>query len=87
MQWQQFSHNRDPVTLFSPANSVKQWLNKQDKNSASRHFGYGNNSAEEYIDIKLPATAEQSLNNGEYLMLNDDYSITPITDQENMTHK
>jgi len=86
MQWQQFSHNRDPVTLFSPVNSVKQWLNKQDKNNASSHFGYGNNAAEEYIDIKLPATAEQSLNNGEYLMLNDDYSITPITEQENMTN-
>ncbi|WP_352310873.1 TolC family protein [Psychrobacter sp. W2-37-MNA-CIBAN-0211] len=84
MQWQQFSNNRKTVTLFSPTDSVKQWLNKQDKSSVSREFGYGKNTVEEeYIEIKLPATAEQSLNNGEYLMLNDDYSITPITNQEN----
>ncbi len=84
MEWQQFSNNRKPVTLFSPTDSVKQWLNKQDKSSVSREFGYGKNTVEEeYIEIKLPATAEQSLNNGEYLMLNDDYSITPITNQEN----
>ena len=85
MQWQQFSHNRKPVTLFSPTNSVKQWLKKQDKSSASSEFGYKQNVEEEYIEISLPATAEASLNNGEYVMLNDDYSITPITEQESMT--
>lgn len=86
MPWQQFSHNRKPVTLFSPIDSVKQWLNKQDTNSVSREFGYDKHTAEEYIEINLPETAEQSLNNGEYLMLNDDYSITPITDQGDMTN-
>lgn len=85
MQWQQFSHNRKPVTLFSPTNSVKQWLKKQDKGSASSEFGYKQNVEEDYIEISLPATAEASLNNGEYVMLNDDYSITPITEQESMT--
>lgn len=85
MQWQQFSHNRKPVTLFSPTDSVKQWLKKQDKGSASSEFGYKQNVEEEYIEISLPATAEASLNNGDYVMLNDDYSITPITEQESMT--
>lgn len=75
------------MTLFSPTDSVKQWLNKQDKSSASSEFGYGEDSAEEeYIEIRLPATAEQGLNNGDYLMLNDDYSITPIIDQNSMTN-
>ncbi|MGM8900949.1 TolC family protein, partial [Psychrobacter sp. 1Y4] len=80
MQWQQFSHNRQPVTLFSPTNSVKQWLNKQeDSSNMSHEFGYGDNIAEEdYIEIRLPATAERDLDNGHYLMLNEDYSITPI---------
>ena len=81
MQWQQFSHNRKPVTLFSPTNSVKQWLKKQDDNSASQAFGYGKNPAEsEYVEIRLPESAEQGLNNGDYLMLDDDYSITPINE-------
>jgi len=88
MPWQQFSHNRQPVTLFNPVDSVRQWFNEQDKSSASREFGYGRNDAEEeYIEISLPATAEQSLNDGEYLMLDDDYSITPITEQRNMTNR
>ena len=88
MPWQQFSHNRKPVTLFSPTASVKEWLQKQDKRAAaaSENFGYGKNTAEEYVEINLPETAEQSLNNGEYLMLNDDYSITPITDQGDMAN-
>jgi len=84
MQWQTFSHNRKPVTLFSPTDSVKQWLKKQDKSSTSSEFGYKQNVEEEYIEISLPATVEASLNNGEYVMLNDDYSITPITEQESM---
>ena len=88
MQWQQFSHNRQPVTLFSPTNSVKQWLNKQEGSSNMSHeFGYGDNIAEEqYIEIRLPATAERDLDNGHYLMLNEDYSITPIIEQESMVN-
>ena len=87
MQWQQFSHNRKPVTLFSPTDSVKQWLNKQNKSSISSEFGYGESIAEEeYIEIRLPETVKASLNNGEYVMLNEDYSITPIIEQENMTN-
>ena len=87
MQWQQFSHNRQPVTLFSPTNSVKQWLNEQDKNSTRRELGYGEDIAqEEYIEIRLPATAERDLDNGHYLMLNEDYSITPIIEQDSMVN-
>ncbi|MGM8891302.1 TolC family protein [Psychrobacter sp. 1Y1] len=86
MQWQQFSRNREPVSLFSPIGSVKKWLNKQDKNRAGSEFGYGGNITDEYVNVNLPVTTEQSLNNGEHLMLNDDYSITPINEQDDMTN-
>ena len=86
MQWQQFSRNREPVSLFSPIGSVKKWLDKQDKNRAGSEFGYRDNITDEYVNVNLPVTIEQSLNNGEYLMLNDDYSITPISEQEDMTN-
>ena len=88
MQWQQFSHNRKQTILFSPTDSVKQWLNTQDNSTTrtSSELGYGQATAEESVNISLPINTEQGLNNNDYLMLNDDYSITPITNQENMTN-
>ncbi len=84
MPWQQFGHNRKPVTLFNPIDPVKEWLNKQDKKRSSRNLGYKSELDEklndEYIEIRLPAAAEESLNRGEHIMLNEDYSITPIVE-------
>ncbi len=83
MPWQQFGHNRQPVTLFRPTDPVREWINKQDKKAASQRLGYQPEMAdpnEEYIEIRLPAGAEESLNKGERIMLNDDYSITPIVE-------
>ena len=86
MPWQQFSHNREPVTLFSPIGSVKQWLHEQDSSRIGERFGYGKSAIEdEYIETGLPTTAEQELNNDDNLMLNDDYSIAPIIEQEKVT--
>lgn len=82
MQWQKFANNRKPVTLFSPIDPVKKWINKQDKTSLSRNLGYQSEIDEGYVDIRLPATAEDSLNKGNYIMLNEDYSITPIVEQD-----
>lgn len=84
MQWQKFGHNRKPVTLFRPTDPVKEWLNKQDKKNSSTTMGYRPEMNEEYIEIRLPAAMEESLNNGDLIMLNEDYSITPIVDQNDV---
>ncbi|MEN6670025.1 TolC family protein [Psychrobacter sp. B38] len=86
MPWQQFGQNRQPVTLFRPTDPVKEWINKQDKKSVSRDLGYKTErpeSSDDYIEIRLPAAVEESLNKGERIMLNEDYSITPIVDANN----
>jgi len=80
MPWQQFSDNRESVSLFNPLDTVKDWANKQSKNIDSNKLGYGTDASDDYIDISLPSTAEDDLNNGQYIMLNEDYSITPIVD-------
>ena len=83
MPWQQFGHNRQPVTLFRPTDPVREWINKQDKKAARQRLGYQpemSDPNEEYIEIRLPAGVEESLNKGERIMLNDDYSITPIVE-------
>lgn len=84
MQWQKFGHNRKPVTLFRPTDPVKEWLNKQDKKNSSPTMGYRPEMNEEYIEISLPAAMEESLNKGDLIMLNEDYSITPIVDQNDV---
>lgn len=84
MPWQQFGQNRQPVTLFSPTDPVKAWISKQDKKRARQDLGYKPEVSgldEEYIEIRLPATVEESLNKGERIMLNEDYSITPIVEE------
>jgi len=86
MPWQQFGQNRQPVSLFKPTDTVKAWINKQDKKRASQNLGYKPEVSgldEEYIEIRLPAEMEDSLNRGARIMLNEDYSITPIVDSNN----
>ena len=86
MPWQQFGQNRQPVSLFKPTDTVKAWINKQDKKRASQNLGYQPEVSgldEEYIEIRLPAEMEDSLNRGAHIMLNEDYSITPIVDGNN----
>ncbi|BFM03336.1 hypothetical protein Psyaliredsea_19830 [Psychrobacter alimentarius] len=36
MQWQQFGHNRQPVTLFRPTDPVREWISKQDKKEPAK---------------------------------------------------
>ena len=90
MQWQQFGHNRQPVTLFRPTDPVREWISKQDKKRTSQSLGYQPDVSdinEEYIEIRLPADVEESLNKGERIMLNDDYSITPIVEGNNINQR
>jgi len=90
MQWQQFGHNRQPVALFRPTDPVREWISKQDKKRASQSLGYQSDVSdlnEEYIEIRLPADVEESLNKGERIMLNDDYSITPIVEGNNINQR
>lgn len=47
-------------------------------------MGYRPEMNEEYIEIRLPAAMEESLNKGDLIMLNEDYSITPIVDQNDV---
>lgn len=84
MQWQKYAHNREPVTLFSPTDPVKEWINKQDNKRANPNLEYVSAVEDDYLEIRLPADMEDSLNKGERIMLNDDYSITPIIDQDRM---
>ena len=81
MQWQQFNQNRQPVTLFRAMDPVKEWMNKQDIKKSSQNFGYQAPITESSIEIKLPATALKSLNEGKMIMLNEDYQIMSIVDQ------
>lgn len=90
MQWQQFGHNRQPVALFRPTDPVREWISKQDKKRTSQSLGYQpdvSDLKEEYIEIRLPADVEESLNKGERIMLNDDYSITPIVEGNNINQR
>lgn len=84
MPWQQFTQNRKPVTLFRPMDPVKEWMNKQDIQKPSRNFGYQAPIKENTIEIKLPATALNSLNEGKMIMLNEDYQIMSIVDQSDI---
>lgn len=90
MPWQKFAANREPVILFRPLDPVRDWLHKQDKSSdktqigqVSTELGYGAEPEENYLEISVPASAEKALNEGWYIMLNEDYSMTPIIDQDN----
>ncbi|OLF41342.1 MULTISPECIES: TolC family protein [Psychrobacter] len=77
MPWQKFAANRAPVNLFKPLDSVNNWMGKKSKNADSKALGYQAQGPEDYINIRLPASAEDDLNNGQYIMLEEDYLITP----------
>ncbi|WP_079693076.1 TolC family protein [Psychrobacter sp. DAB_AL43B] len=84
MPWQQYGHNREPVTLFKPLDPVKEWINKQEIKRPTTSPSYVPMVEDNYLEITLPANIEDSLNNGNFIMLNEDYSVTPIVDQNNM---
>ncbi|MDO5768196.1 MAG: TolC family protein [Psychrobacter sp.] len=78
MPWQQFAHNRQPVQLFRPSDPVKQWLKKQDAVYSQRQLGYQVDSDEPYVEVRLPAGAQESLDRGEMILINDEDNIIPI---------
>lgn len=100
MPWQDFSYNRQPVTLFRPMDSVKDWLNKQNESFSEQpqqpsqaqelqrqQLGYATAAEDDYIEINLPASAEYRLNRGEFIMLDENYNITPIIEKDNLVNE
>lgn len=81
MPWQQFAHNRQPVRLFKPTDPVKQWLQKQDKRNDQRQLGYQLQSEDDepYVEVRLPAGAQQSLDRGEMIAITEEGNIIPMT--------
>lgn len=87
MPWQQFAHNRQPVKLFRPTDPVKEWLNKQQKSNQTQGLGLDSQSPEPYVEVRLPAAAQQSLERGEMIRVTEEGNIISIDDTlaENMT--
>lgn len=69
MPWQQFAHNRQPTKLFKPLDPVKNWLQKQEIQDIGRNLGYRSapSEPEPYIQVRLPAGAQASLDRGEMI--------------------
>lgn len=84
MPWQTFAHNREPVKPFHALDPVKDWMQNHQNtvNKNSQDFGYGQSnvflesSEDSYIPISLPASAQQKLDNGEVIMINDNQIIS-----------
>lgn len=77
MPWQRFAQNREPVSMFSPIDPVRSWMNKQPNTVDSRSLqssDYVDTQAgmkDGYVQVRLPASAEQQLNNGEVIMISE----------------
>lgn len=87
MPWQKYGHNREPVTLFKPLDPVKEWINKQEVKKSAKSLGYIPAVEDNYLEIRMSGNIEDSTNNGNLIMLNEDYSVTPIIDQNSMLDK
>ncbi len=73
MPWQVYAHNRQPVKMFNVKDPIKEWVSGKYNKSQSQQFGYGKQpqTQDEYIQLNLPAYAEQQLNQGGYIMIDD----------------
>ena len=72
MSWQQFAHNREPVTLFHPIYPVKEWLSKQTEKRQSLNLSYVPEVEEVSTNSRLPAIVE---NNGITSIVSQDRAI------------
>lgn len=81
MPWQVYAHNRQPVKMFSVQDPVKEWVNNQQSRAQSKQFGYGQQpkAQDEYIQVNLPAHIEQQLDQGAYIMLDEQGNPTNVT--------
>lgn len=81
MPWQVYAHNRQPVRMFNVQDPVKEWVNNQQNKAQSKQFGYGQSpkTQDEYIEINLPAHIEQQLDQGAYIMIDEQGNPTSIT--------
>lgn len=60
MNWQQFAHNREPVTLFNPIDPVKAWLGKQTEKRQRLNPNEVPKEIEEPINTQLATAMEDS---------------------------
>ncbi|EGK14913.1 TolC family protein [Psychrobacter sanguinis] len=83
MPWQKYVHNRQPIKMFSVKDPVKEWVDTQQNNVQSKQFGYGQQRQpqpqDEYIQVNLPASVEQQLNQGAYIMIDEAGNPIKIT--------
>lgn len=84
MPWQVYAHNRQPVRTFSIQDPVREWVNNQHSTAQSKQFGYGQTptTQDEYIEVNLPAYVEQQLDQGAYIMIDEQGNPTTITVEE-----
>lgn len=90
MPWQKFARNREKVDLFKVTDPVQNWLGKQDNVLDGQDFEYNNYvtqdqpiSSDSLMEVNLPASAEQRLNDGVILRINDDKSVEEVSTIEN----
>lgn len=81
MSWQQFAHNREPVTLFKPLDSVKNLLIRSDKKNSNYNIGNKSSVNIMSIDNEMPLSLDNAIDYSQAIDLYEDYSITPIVDQ------
>lgn len=84
MPWQVYAHNRQPVKMFSVKDPVKEWVNNQQSKTQSKQFGYGQppQNQDEYIQVNLPAYVEQQLDQGAYIMIDEQGNPITITQEK-----
>lgn len=77
MPWQQFAHNRQPTKLFKPLDTVKDWLQNQEVSNLGRSLGYRGAAGEPepYVQVRLPAGAQASLDRGELVRITTEDNI------------
>lgn len=86
MPWQSFNNNRQPVEMFSVKDPIKNWVNgQQNRTVSSKQLGYGQNSEveveDEYIEVNLPASVQQQLDRGAYIMIDEQGNPVTITEE------
>ena len=67
--------------MFNVQDPVKEWVNNQQNKAQSKQFGYGQSpkTQDEYIEVNLPAYLEQQLDQGAYIMIDEQGNPTSIT--------
>lgn len=82
MPWQTYAKNRQPIQMFKVTDPVKQWVNSQQP-VQNQQFKYDQSTEvnDEYIQVNLPASARQQLDQGAYIMIDDQGNPISMTQE------